>query len=160
MKKLILIRHSKSSWDYPLNDFDRPLTENGITKAINVAKNTSEFIPTQKTIWSSSANRAKSTAILFVQNWNLDIQSIHFFDELYTFDDRKLAQIVKSCPNSIDNLILFGHNSAITDFVNKFGDIFIDNVPTAGFVSITFETNNWKDISKGKINKILFPSHC
>jgi phosphohistidine phosphatase len=160
MKKIILIRHSKSSWDFPLNDFDRPLTENGITKAILVAKKALEFIPLQKTIWSSSANRAKSTAILFVQNWNLDIQSIQFFDDLYTFDLRKLEQIVKSCANDVDNLILFGHNNAITDFVNKFGDIFIDNVPTAGFVSITFETNNWKDISKGKTTKILFPSHC
>jgi hypothetical protein len=25
----------------------------------------------------------------------------------------------------------FGHNAAITDFVNKFGDVLIENVPTS-----------------------------
>ena len=68
-----------------------------------------------------------------------------------------MEQIVKSCPNECENLILFGHNCAITDFVNKFGDIFIDNVPTYGLVSINFEIDDWKKLTKGHINKILFP---
>lgn len=160
MKSILLIRHAKSSWDFPLKDYERPLTENGIKKAIAVAKKSLNYIPLDIIIWSSSANRAKSTALLFIENWNLDKKSIQFFDNLYTFELRNLEQIVKSCPNDCNNLILFGHNNAITDFVNKFGNVFIDNVPTAGFVSIIFETNDWKNISKGKTDKILFPSHC
>lgn len=160
MKVIILIRHSKSSWDLPLRDFDRPLTENGILKAIKIAKKSKEYIPQQFTIWSSSAKRASDTAKLIVQNWDLDTNAITFSDALYTFDERKLEEIIKSCPNDCNNLILFGHNNAITDFVNKFGDIFIDNVPTAGFVSIIFESNNWKTITKGKTVKILFPRDC
>jgi len=160
MKKITLIRHSKSSWDFPLKDFDRPLTENGIAKAIKIANKTKEFLPQYFTIWSSSAKRASDTAKLMAQHWDVDASEIIFSDALYTFDERELKEIVKSCPNDCNNLILFGHNNAITDFVNKFGDIFIDNVPTAGFVSIIFETNNWKSITKGKTIKILFPSHC
>ena len=160
MKVIILIRHSKSSWDLPLRDFERPLTEIGISKAIKVAEKTKEYIPEQFTIWSSSAKRASDTAKLIVQNWNIDTSAITFLDALYTFDERKLEEIVKSCPNDCNNLILFGHNNAITDFVNKFGTIFIDNVPTAGFVSITFETDNWKTITKGKTTKTLFPRDC
>ena len=157
---IILIRHSKSSWDLPLRDFDRPLTQIGISKAVKIAEKTKEYLPQQFTIWSSSAKRACDTAKLIVQNWNLDTSTITFLDELYTFDERKLEEIVKSCPNDCNNLILFGHNNAITDFVNKFGTIFIDNVPTAGFVSISFETDNWKTIANGTTTKILFPSHC
>ena len=160
MKKIILIRHSKSSWDFPLKDFDRPLTESGIDKAIKIAEKSKDYLPEQYTIWSSSAKRASDTAKLIVQKWEVDASAITFSDSLYTFDEKKLEELVKSCPNDCDNLILFGHNNAITDFVNKFGDIFIDNVPTAGFVSINFETNNWKTISKGKTTKILFPRHC
>ena len=63
----------------------------------------------------------------------------------------------QSITNSYNNLILFGHNSAITDFVNKFGDIFIDNVPTSGFVSIKFDCDSWETINKGKTDKIIFP---
>ena len=157
MKMIILIRHSKSSWDLPFNDFDRQLTNKGIQKAIKMAKNTKEFIPKTYCIWSSPANRASSTAKLFVSTWDIPMEEIIFLDELYTFSANKLEEIVKSCSNNCNNLILFGHNNAITDFVNKFGNIFIDNVPTAGFVSIIFESTNWKTISKGKTSKIIFP---
>lgn len=160
MKRLYLIRHAKSSWDLPVRDFDRPLTEIGISKAILVAKNTTAFIPKGALIWSSSAKRATETAVLFIKNWNLNSTSIQFHDKLYTFDARELEEIVKSCANTTDSLILFGHNTAITDFVNKFGDIYIDNVPTAGFVSISFETSDWSTITKGTTNKILFPRDC
>ncbi len=57
--------------------------------------------------------------------------------------------IIKGCSNSIDYLMVFGHNYAITDFVNKYGSIFIDNVPTAGVVSINFDIDNWSEIFKG-----------
>jgi phosphohistidine phosphatase len=53
--------------------------------------------------------------------------------------------------------MIFGHNSAITDFVNKFGDFFIENVPTSGLVVIEFETDFWKNITKGKIKKVILP---
>ena len=121
---------------------------------------TKQYIPNNCLIWSSSSKRASTTATLYVENWNLDVKAIQFSDALYTFDAAKLEEIVKSCPNVYNNLILFGHNNAITDFVNKFGDVLIENVPTAGFVSIIFETDDWKSIAKGKTDKILFPKDC
>lgn len=157
MKNLILIRHAKSSWDIPTDDFNRELLSKGIINANKIANLSSEHINTKSCIWSSSAKRAFETAKIFVKNWKIDTKSIQLKDELYTFDYNDLENSVKSCPNDCNNLILFGHNSAITDFVNKFGDIFIENVPTSGFVSINFEIDNWRHINKGKINKILFP---
>ncbi len=157
MKNLILIRHAKSTWEFPVQDFDRDLTQKGIENSQKIAQHTSQLIQPSSIIWSSAAKRALETAKIVVGNWKLPIEKIEIKRELYTFDGIKLEQIVKSCPNAIDNLILFGHNNAITDFVNKFGDIFIDNVPTSGFVSITFDTNDWSTINKGKIEKIIFP---
>jgi len=157
MKKIILIRHGKSSWDIPVIDHDRQLTTKGIENTIKIAAESMHFIDLKSTIWSSSAKRAFQTACLIVDNWKLPLSSILVKKELYTFNVNQLEQIVKSCSNDCDSLILFGHNNAITDFVNKFGDIFIDNVPTSGFVSIIFETNSWSSITKGKTNKILVP---
>ena len=108
-------------------------------------------------MWSSFAKRAHKTAVIFLENWHWNLDKIEIINELYTFDSIKLEQIVKSCPNDCNNLILFGHNNAITDFVNKFGDVFIDNVPTAGFVSIDFDTDSWTKISKGKTIEIIVP---
>lgn len=157
MKKIVLIRHGKSSWDLPVIDHERQLTSKGVENSIKVATESMQFIDLKSTIWSSSAQRAFQTACLVVENWNLPLSSIIVKKELYTFDANQLEQIVKSCSNDCESLILFGHNNAITDFVNKFGDIFIDNVPTSGFVSIIFETNSWQSITKGKTNKILVP---
>jgi len=54
-------------------------------------------------------------------------------------------------------LIVFGHNAAMTNFVNKFGNVFIDNLPTSGFVSLQFDTDDWEKIKKGKTKKIIVP---
>jgi phosphohistidine phosphatase len=157
MKNLILVRHAKSNWDAPLQDIDRPLDQRGMKDAHLVSLNTQDFIPKIYVIWSSIAKRAADTARIFAQNILYPIESILFKDELYTFDEKHLENIIKSCDNSIDSLIIFGHNAAMTNFVNKFGDVFISNLPTSGFVSLQFDTNYWEKIEKGKTKKIIVP---
>ena len=157
MKQLILIRHAKSSWDAPLQDVDRPLSNKGIQDAHLVSSNIVNQIPKSFIVWSSFAKRAVETAMIFSQNISFPFESVVVKDELYTFDEKKLEKIIKSCSNEYDNLILFGHNEAITNFVNKFGSIFINNVSTSGFVNITFEQNSWENIEKGTTKKVIFP---
>lgn len=158
MKNLILIRHAKSSWDTPMADKDRPLTKRGINDAHLVSLQAESYLPKSYIVWSSTAQRAKNTAFIFAENLSIPVDTIIFKDELYTFDEKALEEIIKSCNNQFDNLILFGHNGAITNFVNIFGNRAIENVPTAGFVSLSFPENDWKDIRRGKIEKVLFPS--
>jgi phosphohistidine phosphatase len=157
MKNLILIRHSKSSWDLPIQDKDRPLTKKGIKKAHLVSSNILGFLPKTFVIWSSTAKRASDSAIIFAQNIQYPVESIVYKEDLYTFDENQLEKTIKSCNNDFESVILFGHNAAITNFVNKFGDVFVQNVPTAGFVYMQFETDDWTKINKGQIIKIIFP---
>jgi phosphohistidine phosphatase len=157
MKNLILIRHAKSSWEAPLHDKDRPLTAQGMQSAHLVSSHVIKYLPKTFSIWSSTAERAVETALIFAQNINFPLDSIIYKDELYTFDERKLEKVIKTYSNGYDSIIIFGHNEAITNFVNKFGDIYIDNVPTAGFVHIEFDNVNWDTITKGKTKKVLFP---
>lgn len=159
MKNLILIRHAKSSWEAPLRDIDRPLDSRGISDAHLVSMNCQDYLPKTYMIWSSTASRASETAMIFAQNFSYPVENIIFKEDLYTFDERELEKIVKSCNNHYDNVILFGHNEAITNFVNKFGDVYIDNVPTSGFVSIAFDTENWDSLPKGRTQKAVFPKH-
>jgi len=157
MKNLILIRHAKSSWDTPQIDKNRPLSKRGIMDAHLVATAVQKWIPKTNLIWSSTAKRASETAIIFAQNLMWPIESIIFKDDLYTFDVHELEKIIKKCDDSYENVIIFGHNEAITDFVNKFGSANIFNVATSGFVSITFPIEKWEDLKSGTTNKILFP---
>jgi len=157
MKKLIIIRHAKSSWDAPLSDIDRPLTQKGIKDAHVVAEKCKKYLPSKFVIWSSTAKRASETAQIFAQTILYPLENIVYREDLYTFELHKLENVIKSCSNDFENVILFGHNEAITNFVNKFGDIIVNKVPTAGFVSIEFDSDRWENINRGKTNKIIFP---
>jgi len=157
MKNLIVIRHAKSSWDAPLKDIDRPLDNRGIKDAHRIALRAVKHLPKTFLMFSSTAKRASETAIIFAQNFLYPVGNIVFKEELYTFDENSLERVVKSFDNKYDNVILFGHNEAITNFVNKFGDIYIENVPTSGFVSLKFDSDNWQFIDRGRTIKTLFP---
>lgn len=159
MKNLILVRHAKSSWEVPMHDKDRGLTNQGMKDAHLVSNDVKNAVPKTYLIFSSTAKRATNTALIFAQNLTYPLESIIYKDDLYTFDENKLEKFVKSFSNRCETVILFGHNGAITDFVNKFGDVFIENVPTSGFVHMKFESDEWKNINRGKVNRTVFPKN-
>ena len=157
MKNLILIRHSKSSWDAPVQDIERSISQRGVKDAHLIAAKTPEILPPSYIVWSSKAKRTRETAFIFSQYLSIPLETIHFSEDLYTFDAKSLEKSIKKCENSYDSLILFGHNEAITKFVNKFGDLYIENVPTSGFVSLQFDVDDWSAIEKGKTLKVIVP---
>jgi phosphohistidine phosphatase len=62
MKKLIIVRHAKSSWDNPdLDDFDRPLNKRGLKDAPRMGKRLKEKHITPDILLSSPAERALAT---------------------------------------------------------------------------------------------------
>ena len=157
MKQLMIIRHAKSSWETPLNDIDRPLTVRGLQDAHLVSSTIVNQIPKSFMIWSSIAKRASETAVVFSQNISYPLESIKFREDLYTFDESALEKVIKTCSDDCNCLVVFGHNEAITNFVNKFGSVFIENVSTCGFVTIMFDSQSWNTIDKGYTQKIIFP---
>ena len=157
MKKLILVRHAKSSWENNLSDHDRPLNDRGIADAILVSNHIKESDFSADLVLSSDAVRAKTTAKIFVENLQIEASIFHLENDLYDFSGSQLLHLIKNCDNSINTLMIFGHNHAVTAFVNTFGDIPIDNVPTCGVVSIVFDIDNWENIAKGETVSTLFP---
>ena len=157
MKNLILIRHAKSNRENPTSDINRSISQRGIKDAILISNLVENTLPQKYIIWSSIAKRTVETSYIFAQNLLYPIENINFKSELYTFDEKELFKQIAKCEDSCENIIIFGHNDAITNFVNKFGDKKINNVPTSGLVQIEFNTNSWKTISKGKTLQVLFP---
>jgi phosphohistidine phosphatase len=157
MKNLTLIRHAKSDYQGGLSDKQRTITETGIENSVLVFSKYKNQIHKDFSIYSSNATRAILTSKVFLKVFDLSQNSIQYEDNLYTFDASDLERFIKSINNNVMNVLIFGHNGAITDFVNKFGDVYIENVPTSGLVSIEFNTDNWKTIQKGKTIKTIFP---
>ena len=157
MKKLILVRHAKSSWEYDVIDHERPLNERGVSDANMVSKALKTNHLNIDLILCSNSARTTSTANIFVNNLNLNTIPIVFEYDLYDFAGSNLVQVIKDCKSDVTNLMVFGHNHAITAFVNTYGDKFIDNVPTCGVTIIEFNITNWHDLNKGKTINTLFP---
>ena len=157
MKKLILVRHAKSSWEFDVIDHERPLKKRGINDAHLVSKSLKDKNLTFDSILSSDAERTKATADIFIKNLNIDKSLIKFNHDLYDFAGKNLVDVIKNCDAHINNLMIFGHNHALTAFVNTYGDMYIDNIPTSGVVIIKFEINNWQDLNKGNTVDKIFP---
>lgn len=155
---LSLIRHAKSSWEFPLDDRLRTLNERGIANAEKMHKEVIRQQCIPQKIYTSPAVRARTTAKIIVENQNIPFPILEIAEELYTFDANNLERFVKKLNPEFSSIFLFGHNNAITDFVNKFGDLFIPNVPTAGWVTIEFEAESWASITKGKTIRFITPS--
>lgn len=157
MKKLILVRHAKSSWEFNLIDHERPLNDKGLNDANLVSKHLIKDNINVDLILSSDAARAKKTATIFINNLKFEETKIKLDHNLYDFTGGNLLRIIKNCDQKVNNLMIFGHNHAITAFVNTYGDKLIDNVPTCGVVIIEFNINSWENLNKGKTLKTLFP---
>jgi phosphohistidine phosphatase len=157
MKKIILIRHGKSDWNKMATDIDRPLSDRGVKDVFKVSDFISNYLPEKFVVWSSIAKRAKDTAIIYAQNLSIPLETIIFKKELYTFDAETLEQCIKSCDNKYSNIVLFGHNNAILEFVNKFAEQKLTNVPTSSYISIAFNDDQWQSIRKGTLEYAIFP---
>ncbi|MDR5590455.1 SixA phosphatase family protein [Christiangramia sp. SM2212] len=159
MKRLVLVRHGKSSWNNNLPDHKRPLKKRAYNDAEVVIKAFKHFYEPGAQFWSSFAVRANETANLFKQGLHIPDKDFEVLEELYTFNQNDLLSVIKTCPEDKDWLCVFGHNPAMTILVNSLGDKKIDNLPTTGLCVIDFEVDSWKDIRKGKTILTLLPKN-
>ena len=159
MKTLYMARHAKSSWKYDLPDHQRPLKKRGHNDATMASEKARvEHKPPQKII-SSDANRAQTTAMYFKNAFGIGDDHFELNHDLYDFSGQSVMEIIKNLDDSLDRVMIVGHNHAFTSIVNMLGNEYIDNLPTSGFVMIKFPVDSWKDITTGKTKAMIFPRH-
>lgn len=157
MKTLYMVRHAKSSWEHDVIDHQRPLKEKGEKDAKAVSKVVKKTIIAPQKIISSDAVRALSTAHYFKDALEIADTDFSTTHDLYDFSGENVMRVIKDLDNSVDRVMLFGHNHAFTSIANMLGSISIDNVPTCGFFMIEFDTDAWSDIKTGKTVRTIFP---
>ena len=145
MKRLILVRHGKSSWETNLPDRQRPLKSRGKTDGILISKAYKESYKNPELVLTSDAVRANTTANIFKATLEIPDDKFIVDPKLYTFDEREL--------------MVFGHNNALTFLANDIGSEYIDNIPSTGLVIIDFKVERWTQIKEGQTIKTLFPKH-
>jgi len=159
MKQLILVRHGKSSWEYSVNDKDRPLLLRGIKDGHLV---TSAFHKGDQQIdaaYSSPANRALHTCMIVLRGLDFPFSKLEISNALYDFSGDSVLHFIKNLDDRLDTVLLFGHNHAFTYLANSLGNEYIDNVPTSGLVQLSFDITNWADLNEGTTIQTIFPKH-
>lgn len=162
MKKLILVRHAKSSWDdIEMDDFNRPLNERGEKDAPRMAKVLKHRDVIADWMITSPANRALSTCRAFAKVLKFEKKEIIAEPKLYHASPETILMVIGSLPehNKHDAVLLFGHNPGITEFANQLLNVSIDNIPTCGVVGATLNIDTWKEISFGcgRMDSFDFP---
>lgn len=148
MKKLLICRHAKSSWDEPgLNDHERPLAKRGWRDAPLMAKRikTNHIYPEQ--IISSDALRALQTAEVYLETFRKEDVIFEKTAELYHASVSDILEVVRHASDRVNTLFIFGHNPGFTDLINHLGES-LDNLPTAAVFGFTFATNSWSKLSR------------
>lgn len=159
MKTLYMVRHAKSSWEFDVIDHKRPLKKRGVVDAGLVSNYVSEHFEVPELIITSDAIRALSTAQFFKEAYQLPDEKFTITHDLYDFSGHKVMETIKGLDDSLERVMIVGHNHAFTSIVNMLGSKYIDNVPTSGFVYIEFSESHWKDITPGNTKKTVFPRH-
>jgi phosphohistidine phosphatase len=155
MKTLYLVRHAKSSWEFDLEDIDRPLKGRGVRDSQMMSNLLAQEGVTPDAIYSSPATRALHTAIIFSRNMNFRMKDIRIDEQLYHISSGSLFRWLKQLPEDQDQVMVFSHNPGVTDFLNKCIDHYIDYVPTTGVACLRFDVDLWSQVDK-KAELLMF----
>lgn len=160
MKKLHLIRHAKSSWADPsLTDRQRPLNKRGYRACQLMARPIVNAGCDFRTVFCSPAHRAQLT----IEGLSAALPELSCqwstAESLYTFDANGLWQFCQSLDVEISELVLVGHNPAMTQFCNDLSGAALANIPTCGYVQLVLPIEDWSELSFGiaELREFLTP---
>ncbi len=174
MKVLTLMRHAKSSWKSPeLDDVSRDLNKRGARDVPLMAKVFADLCEHEPLVLpdlvvSSVAVRARLLAEAVYERC-LDNAvdaggspkgSIGFEldPEYYTFSCTDLLELIRNLDNEHKSVLVVGHNPALTELLAEIcpADILqLNNLPTSAFVSMSFNTDEWRCINECSGVKLL-----
>lgn len=148
MKKLLVLRHAKSSWAEPnMADFDRPLNERGLAAAPYMGGIISRDQLIPDLILSSPAERARNTAELVRLGGGLEAE-IRYDERIYEATPETLQRVLAEIYSRFISAMIVGHNPGMEGLVRLLTGI-NEDMPTAALAEIDLNIEYWKDIGPG-----------
>ena len=142
MKKLLLLRHAKSSWeDTSLPDFERSLNERGKRAAPLVGK----FLRAQKIlpdlIICSPATRARETIALILEAAGIETE-LRFDERIYEATVPRLFGVISEIEDDRQEVLLVGHNPGFENLLESLTGQ-TERMPTAALARIALNSDKW-----------------
>lgn len=157
MKTIYFIRHAKSSWDTPVSDVERGLNDRGYADAKLIAEALKSKQLDIDKVFCSIAKRAEITCSIITYALEIPKDRISYKEALYDFEGQGILKFIKSLPDDLDKIMLFGHNPAFTGIINIFSNSEMVNLPTCAVVGILFDIKSWSNFAQGKTILKLVP---
>lgn len=157
-KKLYLVRHGRAQDDgRTLMDFNRPLSQIGITHTIALAEQLKEnHVQPPQCVFCSSSIRTRQTYEI-LQNW-LGSADVFFRDSLYLAPIFRLQQVLAQTDNIFNQVMVIGHNMGLQNFVNTAS--VTENPPSfetsCCAVLKVSDNTSWQEIAPQKTQLDLF----
>ena len=150
MKEIFVLRHAKSSWDnVNLSDHDRPLADRGIKDAAKLCvfiKNNGHNLDK---VLCSTAKRAKETFDLIADGFNFEIDKTTYTDKLYFGDITDIIKDLRELDESLNNILIVGHNPSLHHLVELLTNEQIDRFTTCNLAIIS-QDDEWITLNSHK----------
>lgn len=158
MKRLLLLRHAKSSWDDPgLADFDRPLNGRGRKAATLMGNFMRERGLWPDLIISSPAQRARETIALVLEAAGFETE-LRYDERIYEATAGRLVEIIEAVEDDHQEVMLVGHNPG---FENLLAHLTGEGrrLPTAALARILLDADKWNEASTrgGRLEWLVKP---
>jgi phosphohistidine phosphatase len=142
MKKLLLLRHAKSSWDdASLADFDRPLNGRGRRAAPLMGNFMRERLLRPDLIISSPAQRARETIALVLEASGLETE-LRYDERIYEATAGRLVEVLEGVEDDRQEVMLVGHNPGFENLLAHLTGETL-RVPTAALARILLNAEKW-----------------
>jgi phosphohistidine phosphatase len=154
-RRLILLRHAKSSWEDPtLPDHDRPLSPRGRRAAKRVGKHLRHDKIPISSVLCSSARRARETVELVGPPGELLVEN-----QLYAASAAQLLGRLRTVPDDAHTVLLVGHNPAIQELAAGLArdaeSLAGRKFPTGGLATLSF-SGSWASLAPERAELVTF----
>jgi phosphohistidine phosphatase len=148
MKTVYLMRHGKSKRgpEYE-TDYERPLAKRGKRDAARMGEYLAERGSIPDLIVSSSAERARDTALRFAEAADCGAE-IRFEEGLYFTDDQAYLDLIWALDDTLASVMFVGHNPATESAIETLSDGYA-HMPTGAVACVQFEVETWGDVEEG-----------
>lgn len=147
---LYLLRHAESSEkQFGQQDKDRELTQRGVREALLIGSHLYKENVSFDAVYTSSAERARTTAGIVADAMKLDGEKIRVEDSLYDASTRTFFEFLTQLDNDLQHVLCVAHNPVISYLAESLTKEEIGDMEPGGLVSIKFPADQWKLIEPG-----------
>jgi len=147
MKKLVIIRHSKSDKsENSIDDYDRPLNNKGLNDAKLIGEYLFEKMLKPDMILSSPSLRTMTTAEIIAKEVKYE-KVIIPNQYIYEAFVNTLQDIVNFIHDENNTVFLIGHNPGVSALSYMMCGL-KKSIPTSAVVEIDFDCDSWMEVSR------------